>query len=346
MAIERVSVAGHRWRTPICADRQGAILVTLIVLAMGFAGLSRADEGKWTLRLEPIYVAAYGHDRHVLSVHEYAPGSGFQPGSGLAVDLETESVPTWRAEFRYERASWGLGADVFVFLTSQDAADQAHTSSSSEAFSYEVPDRIYSTDGPNETLYYRVLGDTDLEVWNVDLYATRLLSDRPASRLRLRFGLRLGDFDNDYHAAVGVQGGGGSQLDSSSNYELMMGPLVGLDGEIERGKSTFEAHLGQSLIFGDATLSRHLSDFEGPHPPEEFSAVESFERSESVSIPISEFRFRWIYHFTDAMSAGLGADTSVWWNVPVPPGVELEHPRYQENTITFFGLLALFELSF
>ena len=35
----------------------------------------------------------------------------------------------------------------------------------------------------------------------------------------------------------------------------------------------------------------------------------------------------------------------VWWNEPVPPGVELEHPGLQENKIILFGLLALFELS-
>ena len=120
----------------------------------------------------------------------------------------------------------------------------------------------------------------------------------------------------------------------------------GLDGEIERGHHKFEAHLGQSLIFGKATLSHRLSDFNGPHPPEQFSMEESFEKTETASIPITEFRFRWTYQFSELMSAGLGADTSVWWNVPVPPGVELEHPGFQENTIIFFGLLALFELSF
>jgi hypothetical protein len=195
----------------------------------------------------------------------------------------------------------------------------------------------------SEVLFYEVLEDTDLEAWTFDLYAMRTLSEKPGSSMRLQLGFRLGDFDNDYRAVVGIQNVGGSQLDASSNYPLLMGPLVGLAGELQRGRNSIEAYVGQSVLLGSVeldTMSREFTGAFGPMPT--YVSQESFKREQDVAIPITEFRIRWICKVNELISLGAGVHTSAWWDVPVPPGVvpmENGDEALHEDTIVFFGLL-------
>jgi hypothetical protein len=327
--------------------------VLAITVALGAGGSLHAQEGKWSFSLEPMYMDAYGHDQHVLTIHEIDLDSTPQLDDKTAVTLDTDSDLAYRSEVRYTKGQWGLGADFFLFLTSQSAADQTAAADGpsgpiDEAI-FEVPDRRFTSSDPSEALFYRILEDTDLEVWTLDLYAMRTLAERPGSSLRLLLGLRFGDFDNDYHAAVGIQDASGVLLDASSNYGRMMGPLVALAGSIGRGRSSIEGYIGQSVIFGSAGLTTMSREFTGP-----FSATPSFttqaifRREQDVAIPITELRIRLAYEVTRNISLGAGVHTSVWWDVPVPPGVIPADgdQALHENTIVFLGLLGAAKITF
>ncbi len=332
--------------------RRGAPDITLravlpIALALGVDGSSHAGEGEWTVQLEPMYVQAYGHDPHVLTVHETDFDSTPALDNKTAVNLETDGGIAYRGGLRYTGRQWGWGVDFFWFVTSQNASNRTAAaegpSGTIDEVAFEVADQTFTSSDPSEVLFYSVLEDTDLEVWTLDVYARRTLAEKPESSLHLLFGLRNGDFDNDYRAVVGVQDVAGSRLDSSSNYDRMMGPLIALAGDVHIGKSDIEGYIGQSVVFGGAELSSMSREFTGPFSSTPaFFDQEVFRKQQDVAIPITEFRLKWTYTVRKNVSLGVGANASAWWDVPVPPGVipiEGGDEALHENTIVFFGVL-------
>jgi len=323
-----------------------------ITLALGVESSAHA-EGKWSFKLEPMYMDAYGHDQHVLTIHEIDLNATPRLDNKTALSLDTDADIAYRAEIQYRRGQWGLGADYFLYLTAQSGEDRtAAPSGAIDEVVFEVADRRFTSSNPNNVLFHGVLEDTDLEVWTADLYGIRTLSEASGGGLDLQLGLRVGDFDNDYHGVVGIQGAGGSLLDSSSNYGLMLGPLVALSGNIRLGRSYIEGYIGQSVLLGDAELSSMSREFTGAFtgtPTIVSQEVFRKEPSPDVAIPITEFRIKWTYELSQKISLGVGAHTSTWWDVPVPPGIipiEDGDETLHENTIVFFGLLGGVKFTF
>lgn len=325
-------------------------MVLAILVTLGAGSSALAADGEWIIRLEPVFMEAYGHDQHVLTIHEIDLDATPEVDHKTAVTLTTDAGIAYRGEFQYTRKQWGLGLDFLWFNTSQTAEVADGASGTVDEVIFQIADQGFSSTDPSAVLYYNVLEDTDLAIWNVDAYAIRILAEKPESSIRLRFGLRIGDFDNDYRAAVGIRDIAGARLDASSNYDLMMGPLVGLVGHLHRGKNSIEAYLGQSVMFGSVELtsmSRQFTGSFGETPA--FYAQEDFATIRDVAIPITELRIRWTYELGKHVALGVGANTSAWWDVPVPPGVipvAGGDAALDENTIVFFGLLGSVELTF
>ena len=328
-----------------------AILASALALALGAP--PRAQAGEWTLSLQPLYLTISGHDPHVLTVHEIDRDAGSVQDEKRAVLLETGNGPAYRGELEYDTGRWTWGFDVFWFSTTQKAADRSASAGGAiDEVVFEVADRSFTSTGPGEVLFYRRLEDTDVALWTADLRATRTLAETADTGIDLVLGLRVGDFDNDYRAVVGIEGVGGRRLDASSNYGRMTGPLVGLTGTVRRGRNTLEGHLAQSALFGDVELTSRAREFSGPFVETEelaFTRVEVFRADQDVTIPITEARIRWTYQATEHLSLGAGIDTSAWWDVPVPPGIapiEDGQEALHENTLVFAGALAIVEWRF
>lgn len=321
----------------------------VLPILLSLAAPARAADGEWSLLLEPMFMDAFGHDQHVLTIHERAfnvPPPLNSETVTTPVNLDTDNGLAPRLEIRYARAHWTFGVDFFWFDTSQGrpsrtAAGGVPVGTASQV-DFEAADRTFISVDPGSVLFFQVLEDTDLIAWTADLYAMKTLLQTPQGSLALQFGLRNADFDNDYHHAVGVESVEGSLFDASSNYPRMIGPLLGLSGEVQYGKSTFRGYFGQSVIFGTAELSNQARDFTGPLSDAPTIVRQTFlTKGQDVAIPITEFRVNWLYPIARHVSLGVSANTSVWWDVPVPPGVipitdgdELFH----ENTILYFGL--------
>jgi hypothetical protein len=329
------------------------LVLTAVISLLVTAPAARGEGPRWTVELAPVYMQAYGHDPHVLTIHEVDFGPPVGIDRKTPVSLDTDDSFAYRGEFRHRRERWTWGVDFLWFVTTQNASPRRSSAGGTlDEVTFEAADRSFTSRDAGEVLFYRVLEDTDLEMWTVDLYGLRTLSETPAGAWRLQLGLRLADFDNDYHAVVGIEGTAGSQLDASSNYERLMGPLVGLEGQARFGKSTLTGYLGQSVVFGKAEKLSFLGrDFFGPFSETPaFHSQEVFRRDDvDVAIPISELRIDWRYQLTRRLSLGAGVQTSVWWDVPVPPGLvpgPSGDQAFAENTIVLAGVLGSVKYAF
>jgi hypothetical protein len=349
--VERVR--WRRWRQqgwPGIAVRAALLLIpALVVCSMAHAG-----EGKWSLRLEALSMEAFGHDQHVLTIHEIDFDAMPQVQNSTAVKLETDSGLAYRGEFRHTGQRWGWGVDFFWFNTSQKATDRTASADGSsgagDQIVFEIAGRHYSSSEPGEVLYYRVLEDTDLAVWTLDLYGMRTLAAGSASGIHLLFGLRTADFDNDYRAVVGLENTVGTRVDASSNYDRMMGPLIALAGDVDLGRSSIRGYLGQSVLLGSVELISVNREFTGPFGELPFFVDQRMFRAEQdVAIPITEFRLDWSCRISRHFALGLGINTAAWWDVPVPPGAipaEDGIETLHENTIVFVGVVGAVVLTF
>jgi hypothetical protein len=337
------SIPTERNATPTRTTELNCRIMLVVLFVLAGQESARADDGDWTVLLEPMYMDAYGHDQHVLTIHEIELGSTPTVENETPVGLDTAGTFGFRFELQYAPSDWGAGLDFFWFDTSQGRPSRTAASGGpNEQLNFEASGRTYSSNDPSEVLYFNVLEDTELNVWTADLYGLKTLTEMPAGSLKLQFGVRNADFDNDYHSVVGVQDVAGSLFDASSNYGRMIGPLVGLVAEANFGKHTVRGYIGQSVVLGTAaSLTNSTRDFVGPVDAPTVVAEEFFGKDEDVAIPITEFRVNWLYPVSRRLSLGLSANTSVWWDVRVPPGVIPSangNEVFLENTIVYFGL--------
>jgi hypothetical protein len=336
-------VPSFAFRRTRCAILPPSSRTAVLVLAVGLCTAAQA-ESEWSLLFEPMYMDAFGHDPHILTVREFDDDANPQAQAATPVALDTESGPAYRFEARYAADDWTLGLDFFWFNTGQGRPTRSGSAAAPfERIEFEVADRILSADAPGETLTFAVLEDTDIIAWTVDVYANRRLVESDTVRLDFQFGLRNADFDNDFHSVTALQDTNGSQIDASSNYPRMLGPLLGLSAEARFAGSVLRGYLGQSLIFGTAELRHFTTDFTGPAASPTIVNFERFAQDREVAIPITEARLNWLYPLGERFQLGVSANTSLWWDVPVPPGVTPgtgADTRFEEKTIVYFGLAA------
>lgn len=322
----------------------GAFLALLLVSA--FPGSVLAADSGWSLLLEPMYMDGYGNDQHILTIHEFDFDSTPALDASTPVTLDTEQKPGYRFELQYTRAQWSdwtFGLDFFWFATSQGRAGRANAADAPiDQVVFQAADRSFTSDGPGEVLFFRVLEDTDMAAWTADLYGLRTLAESSDSNLKVQFGLRNADFDNDVHTVAGIEDVEGALTDASSNYGRMIGPLIGLSAETQVGDGMLRGYLGQSIVFGSTDLTGTVQDFIGPaNAAPSVTGVDLFRADRDVAIPITEFRINWLYPVTPSISVGLAVNASIWWDIPVPPGVvpiSGGSDLFRENTVSYFGL--------
>lgn len=318
------------------------------ILAVGASAAAGAGEGSWTVELQSVYVQVEGHDQHVLTVR--------RPGGTEQENLETDDALGYRAAVLYDRGRWAYGLDFFIHRTDQGLGPLSEAAGGPGApVVYELPHRSFVSTGPDEMLYYQTLEDTTVELWVLDLYASRELGAADGSPWAVLLGVRNADFDNDFRAIAGLDDVGGTRLDASSNYSRMIGPMAGLALTVDRGRHTFEADLRLSVVFGDIELSRTLRDFEGPPgpfagPPEEVPPVpiqESLHETDSIEVPMADLVLAWSLRLGEQWSLGVRFDGTAWSDLAVPPGVVPDRPdQREETTLVTWGLAATVGLRF
>ena len=309
---------------------------------------AQAQRSGLRIRLEPTWLNPYGHDQHVLTIHQVTltPPADHK----TAITLNTRAGWSYVGGLEYSNGRWTWGLDFFWFDAKQERPDiSLAPGAGADAVRFEVADLSFVSSSASEVLYYRLLDDTELALWTLDAYAVRTLSQNGGGHLGLQFGLRFADFDNDYRAIVGVEGSSGQRIDASSNYGRMTGPLVGLRGGILGERLDLEGSFSQSVVIGEPALEMLARRFTGPADSPTFTTQELFESTQDIAIPISELRIKATVGLFDYVSLGGGVMASAWWDVAVPPGI-IPGPGgdqvLHENTLVFFGLMGILEIRF
>ena len=219
----------------------------------------------------------------------------------------------------------------------------------------------------------------DLGVWTIDVHGIRTLAEKKDSHVDLAFGLKFGSLDNkrsegqSQRAFIYDAFGPGLHFDnqitlqskSEADYGLMAGPVLGFQGKARYEKFGIEGLVNQSLLIGKVDQSGHWRDTDdmwivkgpkgGPFTPvRQYAYLDGnfpFSKKETVALPVTEAKLKFLYFIRDNISAGIGGFASIWWNAPVAPkwsipgdwtALEGTGWRLQEDTLVFYGgMLAL-----
>ena len=294
---------------------QQLALAAMFCLVFGASSSLAAGEN-WFVRLELEQVQPQGHDPRVVDVRGATNTN--------AILLETQSGFGYGFGIRHDRGgNWAWGIDGSWFTGVQEGLDPGLSSDGSGTIEYQFAGGTLVSQEPDSVLYFRRLPDTDMNAWTIDLFALRKLKVRDNATVRLLFGLRNADFDNDNRFAIGLENVGGQRIDASSNYPRMIGPLIGVVVDRQWGSNAVELTATASVVSGDAELFSKHTDFFGPFEDNQdrLIGVEDFSQTESATIPIADLRLRWDHWLARHFAFGLGLSASHWSNVPIPPGV-------------------------
>ena len=324
--------------------RMAALAALVLVIAMP----AQAQHRHWTVRLDPSWVTPYGHDQHVLTIHELDPAAAREDKT--AVTLETKSEWAYRGGVEYANAGWAWGLSFWWLQTSQEAPGESRAATGGgDVVTFEAADVSFTSTDPGEVLYFGRLEDTELATWTLDLYGERTLTQSGANRLGLRLGVRFADFDNDYRAVLGIEDVEGARLDAESNYPRMTGPLVGVSGTALLGPVALDGHLSQSVVIGEVAFNTQSRRFTGPADSPTYTFTETFGTSERIAIPITDLRIRGMVEVIDHVALGVGVEAASWWDVGVPPGIVPGPGGDQvlhENTLVYFGVVGVLAVQF
>ncbi|MCB1043886.1 MAG: hypothetical protein KDC35_13165 [Acidobacteria bacterium] len=303
-----------------------------------------AQDGKWEITFSPLYVDVVGNDPHVLSIHNVQQTDSFATDARTAVSIDTESGNGWLGEARYDKGKWAFGIDFFWFVNSQITDPLRMTGTDATHYvAFEIADRSYVSESPDQVLYFQGLEDNELKAWTFDLFALLELARTEHGTISAQLGLRNADYDNDYHAVVGIEGIGGTRQDASSNYPRMTGPLVGFTGQFHWGRNHLQGVLNQSVVFGSVELSGQLRDFNGPfNEAPDFVSDQTLHYMKSTGIPITDFRLKYSREIGQRWSLGIGMHHTAWWDLPIPPGVDPMpggSGQFRENSMILSGII-------
>lgn len=356
-----------------------SFFVTLVLLTLlGIAPAYADSPDGWRVELDAMYLWPENADADVATrTRSTALGGGnFTPTELLGnIDAGPDADFAPRIEFDYREGEWGAGVNGWWI----DADGAERFNPRSDAVGPPFPDPAgRNLDGvfvPSLSSVTTTIGDqgfyedtaltvldfqsdNDLEVWKLDLYGLRELVDTPGRQLDFLWGLELADFDNDRTDRVselrpGVSDPGISRntetdvQESSADWDLALGPMLGLQGHLKRDRHRFAGSLTQGLVYADIELSARITtgsreEFVDGTVTQSSSTLASISRNDDDWVPITEAKLQYMYHVTDRFSVGAGGFVSVWWDAELAP----EFSRDQDETITFVGAMLSAEYRF
>ncbi len=355
--------------------RKGDVSIVLGMAVLLSASAWAAPENGWNLQLQPMYMAAYGDGidtgEEIREDWSGAPGFAYTSRSDKDIDVDYGGEPGIRGELQWTRKPWGLGVSGWYF--SPDGSETREPRSThNRAFSADpnrgvteswfipvfkrpgVSDGVFE-DTTRTAIKYRV--ELDLELWSVDFYGVRTLTEKPNRHLNLLFGVKLLNAEEERKDRVSEVSPSivdpatfedVNQLKhiSEADTEVMFGPMIGLQGYWSRRRHRLEGVLTQSWVFGDVDYSALISrrcDRRARGSDDSVSCGEAllatFEDTDNENMPVTEAKLAYLYDLTDNFSLGLGAFASVLWDAKRAPGFSGK----EDDVIRFVGGMAVLE---
>ena len=135
------------------------------------------------------------------------------------------------------------------------------------------------------------------------------------------------------------------------------------------GIYSIEAFINQSVLLGRVKYKGLFRDVDdiwevtgpvgGPFTPvgryRYLDGKFSFSKSDTVALPVTELKLKATYDIMKNVSIGVGGFFSVWWDAPLAPKFPVPGDwtagegtgwRLQKETLTFYGLMAAFNIYF
>jgi hypothetical protein len=271
----------------------------------------------WHLQLEPMYMGVLGNDETVAATGSFVPGVF----SRVGIEGDYDEDLAIRGELQRTLGNgWGFGVNGFWFAP--EGTENA-ASNDPNVFFATKQGATLAQGGP-ATLNVK----SELDVWSVDLYVMRTLVDNPNNNVHVLLGAKIAELE-DHLTLRGDGSMGSSTVMAESDTNTMVGPFVGIAGDVLFGPHRIEGLLTQSALVGEAKYSSHQEIF-GLFP-----FVDSFRGEKDTVVPMSEMRIKYLYDVSDNVSLGAGGYVGVWWDAPVAPITSFADTR--EATLTFLG---------
>ena len=339
------------------------------IVTVGFyfllAGVGNAQEG-WNLQLEPMYMEVGGANTHQanLTTSTYNIGETYfitTSSVTRSTNFNLGGNGTFRGQLEYMPEDWGAGISGWWFDTS-GSLSQNYPSPPTSGFNsieYRSNALSQSIQGSTSGSVLKTSANSTLGVWNLDAYGMTALGKFDSSRINMTFGVKFGGLTNNsaetYNATPATNVSSYSTYTTSSagigttsaNANFLVGPAIGFQGMGKSGNHRLEGFLNQSVLIGNvsrknSSLEQISYQFSLKTPYYSYNSQYSFpystqfSNSETVAIPVTEMKIKYLYDVTENLSLGLGMFASVWVNTPTYSATQNNNTK----TLVFYGGLA------
>ena len=130
-----------------------------------------------------------------------------------------------------------------------------------------------------------------------------------------------------------------------------MGPSVGVQGLGKYGNHRLEGFLSQSVLIGNVdynTIASRQYSYSYPSYYYPYTSSNIYNTnlsdSETIAIPVTEMKIKYLYDVTENLSLGLGFFGSLWVDTPTIPAAQFNDRQYK--TLFFYGGLASINLRY
>jgi len=327
-----------------------AALVWIAGLTAGYPSEAAPVTG-WSVQLDPMFMAVFGNDIGVAAVTRISPTQTSTEG----VDMEMDPDFAIRGEVQYMAHRWGFGASGFWFNPNGEV-ENTQDLGGSNVLSIASSNLVLNAapGGPNRLRYS---ANSELNVWSADFYGIRTLAETEESHVQMLFGVKIGDLSGEF-SERGEQGtfAGGVFTPTAihtnranSNWDILVGPLVGVSGDARYDKHRLKGFLQQSLLLGEAAVSRREAN--DTNADGVVDTTDTFDSTNNCGVPVTEFGFKYLYDVTENVALGLGGYASVWWDAPTAPGADFSASGFagnslNEQTLVFIGGSASVDVKF
>ena len=328
----------------------GALLI--IPTPQAWAQANELPEG-WEIQVIPMWMWVGGFDEHVGDVVEGTftnpDGTELIAFNHKPINLEMDSNVTGRVELTFRRDQWGFGVSGWFFLTDEDESGGVTTPSPAAIpgflNSVSMWDAIFLPLADDFTSSgaapFSFFADAELNTFTFDIFGLRTLAEKPASRIDLLAGLKLGWLDMEVNQGLATRGFFGDPPPGDLFYEFLsansaadsdflgIGPMVGFAGDATWERFRVKAFITQSVLAGEADLDGvwkgnveggEADSFGGPFTPAgRLRGDVRFSKEETVFIPVTEAQIKVKYEITENIAIGLAGFASIWIDAPAPP---------------------------
>lgn len=309
-----------------------------------------------TVSLDPMMMGVFGNDVHAGDVYtyDYSGGTGYYyQYDGDPIISKPDSKFAWRGEVEYTKGDWGVGVNYWGLNSTGDNSGSVTDPNPSDS-SYvgiRIGDAGWSTDSAANRIDWGT--SNKIRVWSSDIYGIKKIMDSNDNTFNLTFGLKLAKLENQrkdfmqynsssYDSTVATYT---YNWDNSSKSNLLIGPMMGVQGHFHWQKQRVVGTVSQSFIYGGVDYASATTEAYS-YNTYDYRYATSHKVNEVI--PVTDIKLKWMYDITPKVAVGLGAYGSMWFNAPMAQesGSYYYGNTSNKKTVIFAGALGSLEFKF